>query len=165
MREQILKQIRDLTESRGGQPPGRRLFERETGMRQSVWRGVYWARWSDALVDAGFSPNAKNLAIDQSVFFEKLAAAFRHYGCVPTEAEFRMYAKKAADFPGHTTIGTRFPSKFGWSSKGGRGRALRTLGYRLGSSGIGAIRYWRGWKHGLGGHKYPCQPHTARACA
>jgi hypothetical protein len=111
VRGEILRKIRELAEANGGQPPGRGVFTKETGISEPTWRGVYWARWGDALVEAGYSPNALNAAMDEDVFFEKLAAAFRHYGRIPTEAEFRMYSRIDTYFPSHSTIGNRFSSK------------------------------------------------------
>ena len=111
LREQIVRKIRQLAEANNGRPPGRMTFERETGIREGAWRGVYWGRWGDALTEAGFAPNAKSEAIDEKILFEKLVSAFRHYGRVATEAELRMYRKIDKNFPAHTTFSNRFPSK------------------------------------------------------
>lgn len=37
--------------------PGRAVFARETGIKESDWSGKSWSRWSDVLVEAGLPPN------------------------------------------------------------------------------------------------------------
>ena len=91
MRQHILNEIRRVATAREGLAPGRLSFERETEIKESEWRGIYWARQSDAVVEAGLSPNEKNSPLDQRFLFGKLARAFLHYGKVPTTAELRMY--------------------------------------------------------------------------
>jgi Meiotically up-regulated gene 113 len=109
MREEILKKIQELAKANGGQPPGRMVFERETGIRSSAWFGVYWARWGDALIEAGFSPNAIQKALPEDFLLEKIAAACRHFGHIPTYAEMRIYAAGDETFPSHNVISTRLP--------------------------------------------------------
>lgn len=114
MRDKILSEIRRLTAERSGVPPGRILFERETSIRPSAWRGIYWARWTDAVVEAGFEPNAKQGKLDRSHLIEKLVASLRHYGRIPTAAELKMYRREVPDFPSHSTLLSHFGGKEGW---------------------------------------------------
>ena len=110
MREEILGEIRRLAKTNGGQPPGFRAFERETGIRVSAWRGVYWARWGDAVAEAGLTPNAKTVKFDEQTVLGKIAEACRHFGRVPTTMELRLYKKTRADFPNDRTISKHFHS-------------------------------------------------------
>jgi hypothetical protein len=110
MREQILNEIRKLAAENGGQTPGVRLFERETSIREGAWRGVHWARWSDAVKEAGFEPNAKQGRLEESFFLAKLAEACRHFGKFPTAMELRMYQKTDAEFPNVKSITRHFGS-------------------------------------------------------
>jgi Meiotically up-regulated gene 113 len=108
MREHIVDEIRRIAKANGGRPPGRRLFELETGIRTSEWYGVIWARWGDALAEAGFEPNQKQGKLSRQFLLEKCAQAFRHYGKAPTAIEMRMYSRLDPEFPSHTTIGNHF---------------------------------------------------------
>jgi hypothetical protein len=111
VRDKILNEIRRLAEANGGQPPGRRLFESDTGIPESAWFGVYWPRWGDAVVEAGFTPNAKNKKHDEQFVFTKLAQACRYYGKVPATMELRMYKKIDPKFPNEKTILAGFRGK------------------------------------------------------
>jgi hypothetical protein len=57
VREQIIEEIKRLAAENDGKAPGKELFANRTGIRKHEWLGKYWTRWSDALIDAGFSPN------------------------------------------------------------------------------------------------------------
>ncbi|KAB7740886.1 GIY-YIG nuclease family protein [Parvibaculum sedimenti] len=99
MKERILAEICRITTANAGIPPGSRLFERETGIRQGAWRGVYWARWGDAIAEAGFKPNEKFGAIGEIPRLRMIAEATREYGKIPSAAELRLYARKHPDGP------------------------------------------------------------------
>jgi hypothetical protein len=53
----IIEQIQKVALKNGGSPPGKQSFETETGISENDWSGRYWARWSDAIREAGFEPN------------------------------------------------------------------------------------------------------------
>jgi hypothetical protein len=104
VRDQILNDIRRLAKANGGKPPGFRLFERETGIREAAWRGVYWARWGDAVAEAGLQRNVRLEKMDEGLFLTQLAKAFRHFGKVPALAELRIYRRSHPDFPNRAII-------------------------------------------------------------
>ena len=99
MRKEILGEIQRLANENGGQPPGARLFERQTGIREAAWRGVHWARWSDAVAEAGFAPNEPLAKLDENLLLTKLAEAYRALGKVPASMELRVYRRSHPDFP------------------------------------------------------------------
>lgn len=112
MREQILTEIRRLAEATGGQPPGKGTFERETGISEGAWLGVHWARWGDAVREAGFEPNTVPDRIEEDSLFMSLVAACRHFGKMPTNPEMRMYRRRPnMNFPSTTTIQKRYRSR------------------------------------------------------
>jgi hypothetical protein len=64
-RDEIIAAIQQATADDGGKPVGRMRFETLTGITRRAWQGVYWARWGDALREAGFEPNTVSQALDK----------------------------------------------------------------------------------------------------
>ena len=96
----ILDEIRRTSQENGGVSLGRDRFRSETGIRESDWYGKYWARWGDAVREAGFSPNAFNSkALSDEQFFEKLIALIRKLGHYPTKGEFGINRREDPSFP------------------------------------------------------------------
>lgn len=108
MREHILGEIRRLTAANGGQPPGQKLFARETGISDHQWLGKMWARWGDALMEAGFQPNKWNGPLDKNRILSQIAAACLHYGRVPTKAELQLYRNVDPNLPSPAAIARHF---------------------------------------------------------
>jgi hypothetical protein len=111
MRERIIAEIKRVAAENGGDPPGIRTFLRETGIRRSVWWGRYWARWGDALREAGFEANELQPKTDTDLLLRKLAEASRHYGKIPTVSELRMFRNVDRALPTDRTIYKHFGSK------------------------------------------------------
>ncbi|MEJ6789125.1 GIY-YIG nuclease family protein [Brevundimonas sp. BR2-1] len=111
MKEQILSEIRRLAESGGGVPPGRSAFARQTGIADSIWAGRIWARWGDAVTEAGFTPNERKARVSEGEVLENVASACRHFGRLPTAQELKLYRRQQeASFPSYDVIQARFGS-------------------------------------------------------
>jgi hypothetical protein len=106
-KKHILEQIGYTAADNGGVPLGRSRFQAETGIRESDWRGRFWARWSDAVREAGFVPNARNPRTDDSLVFSQLASFIRELGRYPTVAELRLRKRRDQAFPGGSTLEAR----------------------------------------------------------
>jgi hypothetical protein len=111
VRDQILNEIKRLAKANDDQPLGVRAFERETGIREAAWRGIYWARWGDALIEAGYAPNEWQGKHDTDLVFKKFIEACRHFSRIPTVDELKMYGRLHGDFPAPKSIYTHFGSK------------------------------------------------------
>ncbi|CCI54558.1 GIY-YIG nuclease family protein [Nostocoides jenkinsii] len=102
-RDHILSELRRIGADLG-RAPGKRVFERETGIRESDWAGKYWVRWSDAVAEAGLSPNVLNPRLDDAVVAQALATEIRRLGRVPIINELKMRSAEDSDFPNAKTF-------------------------------------------------------------
>lgn len=107
-KETILSEIRRLAAANDGVPPGRLVLETEAGIKESAWRGVYWARWSDAVKEAGFEPNKITTAYPKEELLGTLAQLTKELGHVPTYSELRLRTRTQ---PGIPTVFSRLGSK------------------------------------------------------
>ena len=108
MREHIISEIRRIASLNGGQAPGVIAFTKTTGIVESKWHGKLWARWSDALIEAGFAPNTWQGRSDTSEILSGLIFACRHYGHFPTNAEIEMLRQSDPSVPSSKTIKNNF---------------------------------------------------------
>ena len=111
-RDYIIDEIRRVAEELG-RPPGRRVFERETGILVSEWHGVHFRSWGAALSAAGYEPNEKQGKFSSERVLRKYAEAVRHFGRIPAAIDIRMYSREREDFPAHTTFFNHFVNKSG----------------------------------------------------
>ena len=98
-RDEILDEIRRLGAENGGVAPGKQRFADLTGITESEWSGRYWARWNDALAQAGYKPNAMQDAYRDQDILDQLIAHIREIGRFPTVAELRLRRRADPSFP------------------------------------------------------------------
>jgi Meiotically up-regulated gene 113 len=115
-KQHILQEIKRTAEVNGGNPLGRLRFFRETGIKESDWKGKYWARWNDAVTEAGLEPNQKTSAYEEELLIEKFISLMRELGRFPVVAEIRMKVRKDPGFPNDKTFG-RFGPKTEFAAK------------------------------------------------
>ena len=115
-KEHILQEIKRTAKENCGKPLGWRRFFRETGIKEADWKGKYWARWNDAVSEAGLEPNQKTTAYEESLLIEKYISLMRELGRFPVVAEIRMKVRADASFPNDRTF-ERFGSKSEFAAK------------------------------------------------
>src|SRR5579862_5055278 len=99
----ILGEIKRTAAENGGAPLGVTAFQKSTGIKSTDWYGKHWARWGDALREAGFQPNKLREAIPEEQLLAKFAALVRELGRFPTSGEIRLKERNDPSFPSHTT--------------------------------------------------------------
>jgi hypothetical protein len=109
-KEHILAEIRRTASANGGTPLGQQRFIAETEIRDSDWFGKYWARWSDAIKEAGLTPNQFTAAYSDDHLIASLAALTKELGHFPVAGEIKMKARQDKAFPSHSTY-ERFDGK------------------------------------------------------
>jgi len=101
---EVLQAIRKIAEERGA-PPGRELFESQTGIKMSDWYPHLWLRWGDALIEAGFEPNKLQTATREAVIIQHFIRLARDLNHLPLDGEIRRRDKTDPDFPSHRVFG------------------------------------------------------------
>jgi Meiotically Up-regulated Gene 113 (MUG113) protein len=112
-KEFILKEIRRIASLNNSTPPGASKFQTETGIKHHEWSGKYWARWGDALIEAGFAPNQWQEGYDANFLIEKLIELAREIGHFPTFRELQLKAHQDGNFPSVGPFKNHFGSKSG----------------------------------------------------
>src|SRR5690349_8981789 len=116
-RDYILHEIKRTAESNGGVPLGRQIFFKQTGIKEADWHGRFWARWSDAVREAGFEPNKLQQPFEEASLIEKYIPMLRKFGRFPVTAEMRMQKRSDAKFPNVKTLTQRFGTRKQLASK------------------------------------------------
>lgn len=110
-KQRILDEIRRTAQANSGQALGRRAFETETSIKESDWAGRYWARWSDAVREAGLTPRRMGAAFDEDRLLTPLARFIRELQRFPVKHEMRLRKRDDAQFPNEKVFDRRFGPK------------------------------------------------------
>ncbi|MGD0078255.1 MAG: GIY-YIG nuclease family protein [Sedimentisphaerales bacterium] len=98
-KKHIINEIIRTANENKGVPLGRKKFERLTGIKESDWCGIYWAKWGDGIREAGYNPNKMCSAYNEKFLVECVVALIREIKRFPTGADFRLKAHNTKGFP------------------------------------------------------------------
>lgn len=107
----IVAAIREASAANGGVPLGRGRFEQLTGIKESAWSGKYWTRWSDAVREAGLTPNVMNQPHPLEDLLRPLASLALQLGHLPTQPEMNLQRRSDPTFPSPDSIVRRLGRK------------------------------------------------------
>lgn len=98
-KDHILAEIKRTAALNGGVALGKSRFFQETGIKESDWIGRIWARWGDALEEAGFAPNVLQGKYDDNYVLERYALLVRELKKLPVFSELKLKAGQDNSFP------------------------------------------------------------------
>lgn len=111
-RAHILSEIKRLYKGLGTSP-GIAFFVSETGIPKGRILGVHWARWSDALAEAGLSANVLQKRLDSDALLEGLAVHTRKIGRYPSNLDLRLAKRQGEDVANEKVYSTHFGNSVG----------------------------------------------------
>jgi Meiotically Up-regulated Gene 113 (MUG113) protein len=100
----IVSEIVRTAKANKGVPLGRRQFYAETGIKETDWLGKHWARWGDAITEAGLTPNTLQVGYGEERLLERLASFARELGRFPGRNDIQLKARLDKGFPHPTTF-------------------------------------------------------------
>jgi hypothetical protein len=106
----ILSEIRRTAADNGGVALGRARFFAATGIRETDWLGRYWRKWSDAVREAGATPNRLQQPFGETQLLERLSVLVQRLGHFPVRAELKLEARRDRQFPSPNVF-ARFGNK------------------------------------------------------
>lgn len=110
MRERIIAEIL-RTHSELGIVPGIRTFRSHTGIVEKEWKGKIWARWGDAIRDAGLEPNKLTERLSEGHILSVLAECTLQFKRLPTSDDLRIIRRSNLNVPSVAGLRTSFPKR------------------------------------------------------
>jgi hypothetical protein len=103
-KKHILEEIKRTAKANDGKPLGQGRFKNETGIKKTDWYGKFWARWNDALHEAGFGPNQLQAAFGKNELLDKYARYVLELGRLPSNGDLRRGVTQNSQVTLHLTI-------------------------------------------------------------
>ncbi len=100
----IIAEIKRTAAENGGVPLGFARFEAATGITNADWFGVHWARWGDAVREAGFEPNQLQGAYEKEELLQKYAELAKELGRLPVRGDLGLKRRSDPEFPSWNTF-------------------------------------------------------------
>ncbi|HEY2413291.1 MAG TPA: GIY-YIG nuclease family protein [Pirellulaceae bacterium] len=100
----IIAEIRRTATENGGVALGYARFEAATGIRYADWFGIHWARWGDALREAGFEANQLQGAYDKAELVLRYSELAKELGRLPSRGDLGVKRRSSPDFPSWNTF-------------------------------------------------------------
>jgi Meiotically up-regulated gene 113 len=107
----IISEIQRTAALNNSKPVGQARFYTETGIAVHEWCGVYWARWGDALQEAGYESLQWGSALSEDMLFDGLAKLIRRLGRFPTAREIQLERRRDKTVPSVDAIRHRLGMK------------------------------------------------------
>lgn len=109
-KQNIIQQIHEITKV-DGTPPGRQRFEKVTGIKRHVWYGKHWAKWGDALLEAGYNSNRMKKAYPKEELLKYYLNFVQELQKIPSDGELRIRRTNDSNFPSYNTFQRELGSK------------------------------------------------------
>lgn len=103
-KDHILDEIRRTARANGGRPLGQQRFAAETGIREKDWLGRHWARWGDAVQEAGLTRNLLNPAYPRDHLLRHFAQLSIELGRLPASGDLQYKQARDSSFPSLSTF-------------------------------------------------------------
>jgi hypothetical protein len=108
----IINKIKEVANILGGKTPSLGDMEKYANIKADMWKGKYWVRWSDALIESGYTPNSFSLPkIGKEKITIKLLSFIREIDRLPLFLELKMRKQVDITFPSISAITRNFNGK------------------------------------------------------
>jgi Meiotically up-regulated gene 113 len=103
-KQYVIDEIVRTAKANEGVPLGFRSFAQATGIQEYDWKGKFWARWGDALAEAGLERNQFKGAYPEQFLIEKIIPKIKKMGRFPVNNELHLFSYDEKDFPNAKTF-------------------------------------------------------------